>query len=676
MSTTAAPAIRRRPSRLRRVLRAVNPQRLLFGPIFLKEVIVSARRRSSSFSRTGYALILVAVASIALYGTWQQAQYGGVAYRLAAYADIAPTVATVVGWLQFILLTLIGAILCAGAFSEERQARTLHSLLATPLNSAQIVFGKLTSRLLQLVILAIVPLPILLILRVYGGLEAENVLAFTVISILSGGFSAAFAMLLSIVNKRPWSVFILSIIFIGLLNLVPSFVLPAMIMGAGGAPTSTLGHVIAWSSYVSPGLALFGLQFRGYPMLYAVPPWIMTAGTLAALTVLISLFSALILRPVMLAERATPSSRRSRQTTSQTHENELTSQAGESAAPRRRRRRGVQLSRIGMVVIITCAASLIALLLYASSSDDTYPWGLVIAMPLIGLGIDVLAPTRKTDASRVIGEHPIWWRELRSTVKSNRHALITMLVVVGGILFSLYTSIEADDDALHGVVILSFTGIHFLAAAVMNTSRFASEREARTWDTLLCTPLSATNIVLSKFLVGVVQLMPVPAMILLHLLIFTAIGAVPIRLTAFIMPLLLSYTLMIAATGIYFGYRARRSVVGSVLNLGFYGCLWIGFPMITAILEEVLDISTSDNIVMQALLFLNAPYLMSESVSGTFTYGGSIAGGTPYNFVRAELGMANYLTLTSASSVAALSIAALAVWLTIRRLRKNAIRRV
>jgi ABC-2 type transport system permease protein len=70
---------------------------------------------------------------------------------------------------QFLATQFLAVILMSTAISDEIYHSTLGVLMTTPINSFQIVIGKLFSNLLQIVILIGISLPLLSLVRVFGG---------------------------------------------------------------------------------------------------------------------------------------------------------------------------------------------------------------------------------------------------------------------------------------------------------------------------------------------------------------------------------------------------------------------------------------------------------------------------------------------------------------------------
>src|SRR5690606_27845069 len=124
-------------------------------------------------------------------------------------------------WFRYAALGLTAPLLTCGAICEERRARTLPALLTTPLSAAQIVFGKLSSRLVQLLILALLATPLLLAVRVFGGIDAEVIVAGMAVSISTVVLGAALGLAYSVRHRRAATAALLALFSVALFQGAP-----------------------------------------------------------------------------------------------------------------------------------------------------------------------------------------------------------------------------------------------------------------------------------------------------------------------------------------------------------------------------------------------------------------------------------------------------------------------
>jgi len=102
---------------------------------------------------------------------------------------------------QFIAGQVAAIALMCTAFSGETAHGRLPTLLTTPLSPVQIVAGKYLSGLVQLLVLMLTTLPVLAIVRVFGGVPWWDLVLGTMFSVMAALFTGAATLLASI--KEP-----------------------------------------------------------------------------------------------------------------------------------------------------------------------------------------------------------------------------------------------------------------------------------------------------------------------------------------------------------------------------------------------------------------------------------------------------------------------------------------
>jgi ABC-type transport system involved in multi-copper enzyme maturation permease subunit len=104
---------------------------------------------------------------------------------------------------QIIVVVVLTPAYVAGAIAEEKDRKTLEFLLATDLDSREIVFSKLLSRLANMSLLLLTGLPILSILQLMGGVDPELMLGgFAGVGLTMLGI-ASISILFSTLFKKP-----------------------------------------------------------------------------------------------------------------------------------------------------------------------------------------------------------------------------------------------------------------------------------------------------------------------------------------------------------------------------------------------------------------------------------------------------------------------------------------
>ena len=156
------------------ICRILSPSWLL-GPIFDKELRVSSRRRRNYVLRFAYIGLLLAI----LFFVWAEVvQTSGYSlYHASRMARAGQSIITFIVWFQFCATQIIAVIMLSTAISDEIYNKTLGLLMTTPINSFQIVMGKLLSKLLQLILLLVISLPLLAVVRIFGGVPWNYIIS-------------------------------------------------------------------------------------------------------------------------------------------------------------------------------------------------------------------------------------------------------------------------------------------------------------------------------------------------------------------------------------------------------------------------------------------------------------------------------------------------------------------
>jgi ABC-type transport system involved in multi-copper enzyme maturation permease subunit len=185
------------------VLSVLSPRRLV-GPILDKELRVSSRRRRNYVVRAVYLGLLTLFVTLNWFAADPYSRSAAV--RTAAMARMGMEITMVIGWFQFLTCQVLALVMLSSAISEEVYNRTLGVLMTTPINSLQIVVGKLASRLLQVLLLMAMTLPLLAIVRVFGGIAWGYLAGVWVLTFATVLFAGSVSLFFSIFCQRAYAV--------------------------------------------------------------------------------------------------------------------------------------------------------------------------------------------------------------------------------------------------------------------------------------------------------------------------------------------------------------------------------------------------------------------------------------------------------------------------------------
>jgi len=184
----------------------------LTGPIFDKELRVSSRRRRNYFLRFAYILLLSVFILSIWYSTLGIRSSGSIVYWVSRLSQAGKHIITTIVWFQFIAAQLIAIVMLSSSVSDEIHTGTLSVLMTTPISSFQIVTGKLMSKLLQLMLLLAISLPLLAIVRVFGGVTWDYIVSSVCITLTAAVLVGSLSLLLSMIFRYAYNVIIVTIL--------------------------------------------------------------------------------------------------------------------------------------------------------------------------------------------------------------------------------------------------------------------------------------------------------------------------------------------------------------------------------------------------------------------------------------------------------------------------------
>lgn len=501
----------------------------LTGPIFSKELRVSSRRRRNYVLRFVYMTLL----TIFLTMVWlEEVRYrGSSVYSISRMAKAGQTIIAFIAWLQFCITQLAAVIMLSNSISDEIYNRTLGLLMTTPITSFQIVMGKLLSKLLQLILLLAISLPLLAVVRVFGGVPLGYVISSLCITLTTIILVGSVSLFFSIFTRRPYRViiiaFILGGIFWGFLPLL-SVMLWHTTKLQSIVSENTLFFVISMSN------PYFTMAFNTIKMLEprsagSIPsiPWLLHCGVMLAVSALILFISIVRVRKVALRQ--------------------VTGQLGLS----RRKRRPVKNNN-------------------TASIDHQ----------------------ESITTIRHITGPPVLWKELRLPILGRRK-IATCLV--GGLslilLLLIYYLCGREnmlvDEGTHISFVLIAFGLGLLSTVVLSATCITSEKESRSWPLLLATTLDDKAILIGKWAGILRRCLPAWIWLLGHVIIFSLAGFIhPVAILQ-IGCMAIGTLIFLSGSGLYFGSRFKHTTTAVTMNFALTISLWVILPILMAMMGEL-----------------------------------------------------------------------------------------
>lgn len=508
----------------------------LTGPIFDKELRVSSRRRRNYTLRFFYVLLLAVFVGVVWLSVVEY--QGNAAFQQSRMAAAGKQITTTIVLFQFIATQILAVIMLSTAISDEIYHRTLGLLMTTPINSLQIVMGKVLSKLLQLIVLLAITLPMLAIVRVFGGVSWNYLLSSLFITLTAVIFAASLSLLLSIEHRRAYGVIIRSVFILAVLY----FILPAAVVAVWALVMSRLSLSMN-SRSLGPLRAFFHLRY--FNPFFGI--WETTRGMLSPgggagfywpvhCAIMLGLSALIMGRAVAVVRRVAL-----RQATGQLE-----------LSPKAKKKRSK-----------------------TAASDATSE------------SITLDGPVK-----RVHGP-PVVWKELRAPLiqgLDNKNSYIGLAVSVLALLLTyLFSAKEGalDENFTHVSYALMFVLMGLIFTIVFSATRITAEKESQTWPILLATPLSDWDILLGKAASAFRRCLPIWGLLAGHVLVFVLVGYIHPVAVFHLLIVVTWLTCFITSAGLYFSTRFGRTTTAVVASFALTLGLWVVGPILAGLLSIV-----------------------------------------------------------------------------------------
>ena len=508
----------------------IQPSRLT-GPIFAKELRVSSRRRRNYLLRFLY----VAALSVFIFLVWLTvvrpwSEGAAPSYQVSRMPEAGKVIIAFIAWFQFCAIQLVAVVMLSTSVSDEIYGKTLGVLMTTPINSLQIVMGKMLSKLLQLLLLLAISFPLLAVVRVFGGVPWDYLVSSLCITLSATLLAASLSMFFSIHHRRAYVVILLTLFTMGFLYLLAPWMV-AMV-------ANELLHVperrwLVWLAHSNPFLTL-GLTTermmnpRGGGLGFSFSWPVTCLVLLGASGLMLAVITARIRKAA------------------------LRQAVGEDIyAPRPKRATADEAVR-----------------------QQADPTGVL--------------PGRS--AILTVRDPPMIWKELRTPLFRRKRWAAIGLTVGALILASTYLICgvvgELGHRETHITYGLVYVILGILVTAVISATPITAEKEARTWPILLLTPLSETQILLGKAVGVLRRSLPVWVLLLGHAAFFVAIDLLAPVVILHLAMLAGWITLFLTGSGLFFSSCFKRTTTAVVANLALCAVIWAAMPLVLYVLCE------------------------------------------------------------------------------------------
>lgn len=539
----------------------------LTGPLFDKELRVSSRRRRNYWLRFAYVILLAAFVA----GTWLSfgQLHGSMAYQKSRLAEIGKNIVVTIVLFQFFAAQVIAVILLSNSISDEIYHRTLGVLMTTPINSLQIVIGKLFSKLFQIIILLAISLPILAIVRVFGGVSWGYIISSFFITLSAAIFAGSISLAFSIKNIHTYVVIIKTFFTLGVLYIFFPLILAAV-----------FGE--HWLSMLN-----YNVRINNYSLL-SVCALFNPLGTIFINTAIMMSPSAGFVIPFYYWP-------------------------------------------VHCFIMLTASAVILAIsvkvvrkvaLQQVLGQLDLFS---KMRMSLSKTKIKSLNDYEGT--VREVTGQPVTWKEVRKPLvqgidnTNNKIGFGASVITLILTYFVCYNSGCLDAGVVQSGYVLMFVIIGMIFHLVLSVSSITSEKETSAWPILLTTSLDDWQIVLGKAAGVFYRSLPVWLLLSGHVLIFAIIGYIhPIAIVQ--LPIIITgLIIFLTGLGLYTSSCFKRTTWAIITCFTFTIVVWLFIPVILGIVaeitrtQEIFGLYYSSNPLIQIGVIMNGIAGMEHSAN-------------------------------------------------------------
>lgn len=168
---------------------------MLLGPIFSIELVTSARHARHYLLRVAYAMLLLLV----LWTSYETSVHLGQA-SIQTVANITRDFFAGFAFMQIVAVLVLTPAMVASSIAGERERRTIDDLLTSQLSSADIILGKLSARLIHVVLIVAAGVPVLSIAMLLGGIGPGALVCVMLITLST--LAAAGALTIAVSTRR------------------------------------------------------------------------------------------------------------------------------------------------------------------------------------------------------------------------------------------------------------------------------------------------------------------------------------------------------------------------------------------------------------------------------------------------------------------------------------------
>ncbi len=491
----------------------------LTGPFLDKEMRVSSRHRRNYLLRSIYVIALLFFVAI----TWKNVVVlnRSMTFQRSRLAEVGRMITVTIIQFQFIATQLIAVILFCNSISNEIYHRTLGVLLTTPVTSFQIVMGKLLSKLFQILLLISISLPLLAIIRIFGGVSWDYIVTSLSITLVAVIFAGSLSLLFSVIFRRTYIVIICTISCLAFLYGIRDFNFTRLLgdryfirkaLLNQNNPFSLLSRITEGSRQA--GINNLNLQCVLYCIIFLL------------ISFIILWIASRLIRKIALANAFG--------------------------------QRSIWKRFLRQIDILSDK-------FFEPKKTNTDGDGVIRRV----WGPAVAWKEMKTKFSS------------REKMYAVIIIIIEVIMIVAMYIFPYLAEGYGYRDVLVFYLYI-FMGVGIFSTVFFSVRCIASEKESQTWCSLLMTPLSDWQIMSGKFVGILRRILPIWIMLFIYLCTFLTLFNRATRAIFILSFLMIGIIIFLYGAGLYFSSRFKNTNSAIIACFIFIFALWVIFPQIIA----------------------------------------------------------------------------------------------
>ncbi len=211
-----------------------------------------------------------------------------------------------------------------------------------------------------------------------------------------------------------------------------------------------------------------------------------------------------------------------------------------------------------------------------------------------------------------VWENPVLWREMRFAVLRRPVVSTGVALLLLGLLiwYNMKASMHMEAEMVLPLLWIAVIA-QLMIACVVSPSTIASEKQARSWDVLLCAPVRPMTILWSKA-TGALKLAMLPlAAVLLESLYYSTRHSALLTVALHTTLIATAFSILLACSGVMLSMFMKRSMTAMATNLALAITLWGGLPAVVGIFAGLSGGSNQFEEMFGVMMAVNPFYWLS-----------------------------------------------------------------